>query len=101
MIYLFDTTLRDGSQGEDISFSVEDKLNISNVLDRFGIDYIEAGWPGSNPKDIEFFLTELAIIFKFSSKLELFSHKSHVLPKIQTALGFTSKIACRLGSISH
>ena len=55
MIYLFDTTLRDGSQGEDISFSVEDKLNISNVLDRFGIDYIEAGWPGSNPKDIEFF----------------------------------------------
>ena len=47
MIYLFDTTLRDGSQGEDISFSVEDKLNISNVLDRFGIDYIEAGWPGS------------------------------------------------------
>ena len=64
MIYLFDTTLRDGSQGEDISFSVEDKLNISNVLDRFGIDYIEAGWPGSNPKDIEFFQKARALKFK-------------------------------------
>lgn len=54
-IYVFDTTLRDGSQGEGISFSVEDKLKIAARLDLFGIDYIEGGWPGANPKDMEFF----------------------------------------------
>lgn len=54
-IWLLDSTLRDGAQGEDISFSVQDKLNIVQILDRLGIDYIEAGNPGSNPKDLEFF----------------------------------------------
>ncbi|MDQ2798920.1 MAG: citramalate synthase, partial [Armatimonadota bacterium] len=54
-IDIYDTTLRDGSQGEGISFSVEDKVRIARRLDAFGIDYIEGGWPGSNPKDIEFF----------------------------------------------
>lgn len=54
-IYIYDTTLRDGSQGEGISFSVEDKLKIACALDNAGIDYIEGGWPGSNPKDAEFF----------------------------------------------
>ena len=54
-IFTFDTTLRDGTQGEGISFSVEDKLAIAQKLDEFGIDYIEGGWPGSNPKDEEFF----------------------------------------------
>ena len=52
---IYDTTLRDGSQGEGISFSVEDKVRIAKRLDAFGVDYIEGGWPGSNPKDIEFF----------------------------------------------
>jgi 2-isopropylmalate synthase len=51
----FDTTLRDGTQGEAVSFSVDDKLLIARKLDEFGIDYIEGGWPGSNPKDKEFF----------------------------------------------
>jgi len=54
-IELFDTTLRDGSQGEKIAFSVEDKLNIARRLDEFGIHFIEGGWPGSNPKDAAFF----------------------------------------------
>lgn len=54
-IELFDSTLRDGSQGEGISFSVQDKLNIVRILDEFGVTYIEAGNPGSNPKDISFF----------------------------------------------
>ncbi len=54
-IDIYDTTLRDGSQGEGISFSVEDKIKIAKRLDAFGVDYIEGGWPGSNPKDIEFF----------------------------------------------
>src|SRR5579872_323858 len=54
-IFTFDTTLRDGTQGEAVSFSVEDKLLIAQKLDELGIDYIEGGWPGSNPKDKEFF----------------------------------------------
>ena len=54
-IFTFDTTLRDGTQGEAVSFSVDDKLLIAQKLDELGIDYIEGGWPGSNPKDKEFF----------------------------------------------
>src|SRR5688500_4495644 len=54
-IVVYDTTLRDGTQGEHVSLSLEDKLRIATRLDEFGIDYIEGGWPGSNPKDSEFF----------------------------------------------
>jgi 2-isopropylmalate synthase len=54
-IEIYDTTLRDGSQAEDISFSVEDKLRITKKLDELGIHYIEGGWPGSNPRDMEYF----------------------------------------------
>src|ERR1044071_3302080 len=54
-VEIYDTTLRDGSQGEGINFSVVDKLRIAERLDAFGVHYIEGGWPGSNPKDIEFF----------------------------------------------
>jgi 2-isopropylmalate synthase len=54
-IEIYDTTLRDGTQGEGIAFSVADKLRIAERLDAFGVHYIEGGWPGSNPKDIEFF----------------------------------------------
>lgn len=54
-IQIFDTTLRDGTQGEKISFSSEDKLRIAARLDAFGIKYIEGGWPGSNPRDMNFF----------------------------------------------
>lgn len=54
-ISIYDSTLRDGTQGEKINFSVEDKLRIARRLDELGLDYIEGGWPGSNPKDEEFF----------------------------------------------
>jgi 2-isopropylmalate synthase len=54
-VEIYDTTLRDGSQGQGVSFSVADKLRIAERLDSFGVHYIEGGWPGSNPKDIEFF----------------------------------------------
>src|SRR5258708_27931085 len=54
-VQLFDTTLRDGTQSEGLSLSVEDKLKIAKLLDGFGIHFIEGGYPGSNPKDIEFF----------------------------------------------
>ncbi|MDY0190120.1 MAG: citramalate synthase [Desulfuromonas sp.] len=54
-VMLYDTTLRDGTQAEDISFLVSDKVRIAQRLDELGIHYIEGGWPGSNPKDIAFF----------------------------------------------
>jgi 2-isopropylmalate synthase len=54
-VQLYDTTLRDGAQAEDVNFSVEDKIRIARKLDQFGVHYIEGGWPGSNPRDVEFF----------------------------------------------
>jgi 2-isopropylmalate synthase len=54
-IEIYDTTLRDGTQGQGITFSVADKLRIAERLDAFGVAYVEGGWPGSNPRDIEFF----------------------------------------------
>ncbi|MHB1285421.1 MAG: citramalate synthase [Leptospirales bacterium] len=54
-VTLYDTTLRDGSQSEDIHFTMEDKIRVVEELDRLGVTYIEGGWPGANPKDIEFF----------------------------------------------
>jgi 2-isopropylmalate synthase len=55
LVKLYDTTLRDGTQSEDISFLLEDKIRIAHRLDESGIHYIEGGWPGSNPKDVAFF----------------------------------------------
>lgn len=55
LVKLYDTTLRDGTQAEDISFLVEDKIRIAHKLDEIGVHYIEGGWPGSNPKDVAFF----------------------------------------------
>lgn len=54
-VIFYDTTLRDGTQAEDISLQLMDKVAIAHKLDELGMDYIEAGWPGSNPKDEEFF----------------------------------------------
>jgi 2-isopropylmalate synthase len=63
-IEIYDTTLRDGAQGLGIHFSVEDKLRVAQELDRFGVAYIEGGWPGSNPRDIEFFAQAKRLKFR-------------------------------------
>src|SRR3954468_6701724 len=63
-VFLFDTTLRDGTQSEGLSLSVEDKLKISRLLDSFGVHYIEGGYPGSNPKDVGFFRRAPALNLK-------------------------------------
>jgi len=55
LVKIYDTTLRDGTQGEGVAFSMEDKVRLAQRLDALGVHYIEGGWPGSNPKDIEFF----------------------------------------------
>ena len=64
LTYLYDTTLRDGTQGEGVNLSVEDKLKIAKRLDDFGMHYIEGGWPGSNPKDAEFFTRAKTLALK-------------------------------------
>jgi 2-isopropylmalate synthase len=80
---LYDTTLRDGAQQEGISFTVADKFKITQKLDELGINFIEGGWPGSNPKDTEF--------FEKARKLKL---KTSVL----VAFGSTRRVDTRAGS---
>ena len=75
-IELYDTTLRDGTQMEGISLSVEDKLKIARMLDDLGIHYIEGGWPGSNPKDAEFFVRARSLALR-NAKLAAFGSTRH------------------------
>ena len=72
LIRIYDTTLRDGTQGEGVSFSLEDKLRIAARLDAVGFHYIEGGWPGSNPKDLRFFRRVQDLHFKHA-KIAAFS----------------------------
>ncbi len=71
-VEFYDTTLRDGAQSEDISFSLNDKLRITEKLDEFGMHYIEGGWPGSNPKDLLYFKEVKGLSLK-NSKIVAFS----------------------------
>jgi len=75
-VLIYDCTLRDGTQGENISLSVHDKLRIAARLDEFGIHYIEGGWPGSNPKDAEFFEKAAAMNWE-RSKIAAFGSTRH------------------------
>ena len=70
-VSLYDTTLRDGAQAEDVNFSVQDKIRVAEKLDRLGVHYIEGGWPGSNPRDIEFFKQMRRVTLK-KAKLVVF-----------------------------
>ena len=65
-ILIYDSTLRDGAQGEHVSFSKDDKLRIAEKLDELGVAYIEGGWPASNPRDFEFFRDAAAIKFRYA-----------------------------------
>jgi 2-isopropylmalate synthase len=75
-VTLYDTTLRDGTQGENITLSLADKLRIARMLDEYGMPYIEGGWPGSNPKDIEFFKAARSMTWQ-TAKLAAFGSTRH------------------------
>ena len=75
-VVLYDTTLRDGTQGENITLSLADKLRIARLLDDYGMPYIEGGWPGSNPKDIDFFREAKGIRWS-NAKLAAFGSTRH------------------------
>ncbi len=102
-VEIYDTTLRDGSQLEGISLTVDDKLKIARQLDRLGVTYIEGGWPGANPKDIEFFeraRTELELersaMVAFGSTRRA-KGKSDTDPTLQNLLSAQTDIVCIVG----
>lgn len=91
-IDIFDSTLRDGAQGEDISFSLEDKIKVAIALDEIGVSYIEAGNPGSNPKDMEFFKRMKEIKLK-NSKLAAFGATRKANTKVEDDANIKSLIS--------
>lgn len=101
-VEVFDTTLRDGSQSPDVNFSIRDKLDIVKVLDELGVDYIELGWPGSNPKDMECFLEVSKLKLK-NSKIVAFGStrrkgiKAKDDPNLAAIVASKAKVACIFG----
>lgn len=101
-VELYDTTLRDGAQAEGISFSVQDKLRVAKYLDDFGFHYIEGGWPGSNPKDVEFFELAKKETWK-NAQLAAFTMtrraglKAEDDPNLQTILAAETPIVTMVG----
>ncbi len=75
-VVLYDTTLRDGTQGENITLSLADKLRVARMLDEYGMPYVEGGWPGSNPKDVEFFKAARTMTWQ-TAKLAAFGSTRH------------------------
>ncbi|NJD27720.1 MAG: citramalate synthase [Chloroflexi bacterium] len=82
-VVLYDTTLRDGTQGENITLSLADKLRVARMLDEYGMPYVEGGWPGSNPKDAEFFKAARSVEWK-TAKLAAFGSTRHRLRTADT-----------------
>ncbi len=75
-VVLYDTTLRDGTQGENITLSLADKLRVARMLDEYGLPYVEGGWPGSNPKDVEFFRAARGMTWR-TARLAAFGSTRH------------------------
>jgi len=101
-VFIFDTTLRDGTQGEGISLSVNDKLKIARRLDEFGIHYIEGGWPGSNPKDVEFFARARSKVFEHAKVVAFGStRRKNTSPEqdqnLQSLLGAETTVVALVG----
>jgi 2-isopropylmalate synthase len=98
-IELFDTTLRDGTQGEAINLSVQDKLLIAQRLDEFGIDIIEGGWPGSNPRDEEFFEKAKKLNLK-SAQICAFGSTARSLENIQNDPNLLALLKAETSAVS-
>ncbi|KKK81359.1 hypothetical protein LCGC14_2814260, partial [marine sediment metagenome] len=90
-IELYDTTLRDGTQMEGISLSVADKLKIARKLDELGVHYIEGGWPGSNPKDAEFFAQARSLTLR-NAKLTAFGSTRRAGSNAETDLNLRALV---------
>ncbi|MDI3465314.1 MAG: (R)-citramalate synthase [Nitrospira sp.] len=102
MLEIYDTTLRDGAQAEDVSFSAEDKVLIAQKLDSLGVHFIEGGWPGANPKDIEFFRMIKTIPLKHAEVIAFgstrkASNTASKDPNLQALLGAETKTITLFG----
>ena len=101
-IEIYDTTLRDGNQGEGVNLSLGDKLDITEALDAMGVDYVEGGWPGSNPKDDEYFFRVRELDLKYL-KIAAFgsTHRSDVKPAddffLQKLIAAKADVTCIFG----
>lgn len=98
-IEIYDTTLRDGSQTEGIAFSVEDKIRITEKLDELGVHYIEGGWPGSNPKDLEYFKKAKKVKLQ-ASKIVAFGSTHRPKYKVDDDAVFQSLLHADVGRIT-
>ena len=98
-IQVFDTTLRDGTQAEKISLSAEDKIHIAQRLDQMGFDYIEGGWPGSNPKDMKFFDKAKYMEFE-NSKICAFGSTRHAKNEVQDDPNIQALLAAETPAVS-
>ena len=96
---IYDTTLRDGSQREGVSLSVADKIKIAEKLDQFGVDFIEGGWPGSNPKDVEFFRRAAKIKFK-NARLCAFSSTRRPGEKVEADQNIRALLEANTGTVT-
>ncbi|MDP2168283.1 MAG: citramalate synthase, partial [Thermodesulfovibrionales bacterium] len=97
-IEIYDTTLRDGAQAEDVSFSVEDKLRITEKLDELGVHYIEGGYPGANPKDAEYFIKVRKL--RLTSKIVAFGSTHKPRHKPSQDAGMKALIEAGAGAVT-
>jgi len=98
-VEIFDTTLRDGSQLEGISLTVDDKLRIAEQLDRLGVHWIEGGWPGSNPKDEEFFSRAATELSLSTSQLVAFGSTRRVKGKVGSDQTLANLLSAGTGTV--
>ena len=102
-IFLYDTTLRDGAQSEDVNLSATDKVRIARQLDYLGMDYIEGGWPGANPVETEFFNAMRGVGLR-NAKLAAFgsthhpSHTPETDPTLAALISSGARVAAVLGN---
>ena len=102
-LVLFDTTLRDGAQMEGLTLTVDDKLRIAQKIDELGVQYIEGGWPGSNPKDEEFFKRATSELRLKHAKLVTFSSTRRAGttagkdPNLRVTVGSGTPVVCVVG----
>jgi 2-isopropylmalate synthase len=97
-IKIYDTTLRDGMQGEGVTFSLEDKLSIARCLDKLGIDYIEGGYAASNPKEMQFF-QEAAKLSLEHSKIVAFGSTRRAGTKVSDDVSLKSMLECKTSAL--
>ena len=101
-IEIYDTSLRDGNQGEGVNLSLADKLEITAVLDQLGVQFTEGGWPGSNPKDSEFFVAARQQSFN-QIQISAFgsTHRADCLPEedhfLQQLIDAKADVTCIFG----